>query len=245
MVRCEGRRMSVGWRLKVAPAVDNACPQCADECQDRRRAPLEAARRADAEEGPHEQAHVAGTRLDEQAFEDVAVPAQICAAHRPGLIKMGVRSLEMPAPPPQEDQPARATDAPAIRIDRVARRGVLRPAAPAAGRFRDVGPQVEGRQIDEHLITVVPLATPRILMGASPIGLSRAPERSRRHRQLALLARQHSPVIIVTIGLVPVNSDRDDVEPAEGPIAVQSAPHQKARTFAPCARNWPCGPTYL
>ena len=28
-------------------------------------------------------------------------------------------------------------------------------------------------------------------------------------------------------------------------ITVQSAPIQRARTFSPCSRNWPCGPTYL
>ena len=27
-------------------------------------------------------------------------------------------------------------------------------------------------------------------------------------------------------------------------ITVQSAPIQRARTFSPCSRNWPCGPTY-
>ena len=53
--------------------------------------------------------------------------------------------------------PRVAADASAIRIDRIAGHGVLRPVASAAIRLRDVAPQVEGRKIREHLIAMVPL----------------------------------------------------------------------------------------
>ena len=72
-------------------------------------------------------------------------------------VQMRVRPFEDLAPSPQQGHVPCTADASAIRIDRIAGHGVLRPVASAAIRFRDVAPQVEGRQIREHLITVVPL----------------------------------------------------------------------------------------
>ena len=44
-----------------------------------------------------------------------------------------------------------------LGIHRVAGRGLLLPLAPAAVRFGNAGPQVKGGEVDQHLITVVPL----------------------------------------------------------------------------------------
>ena len=68
--------------------------------------------------------------------------------------------------------------------------------ASAAIRFRDVAPQVEGRQIREHLITVVPLVRddlvnhPRVVVshrGHSLQVLSRSRERLRDRRGVTLI----------------------------------------------------------
>ena len=36
----------------------------------------------------------------------------------------------------------------------------------------------------------------------------------------------------------------DDSVIRAGAVTVQRAPLHGARTFSPCSRNWPCGPTY-
>ena len=80
--------------MLVAPEVDHACRHGDDERPDRRPAPLEATRRAHADQRSHEQAHVEGARVDEQSFEDVGVPAQMRPPHAPGLVEMGVGAFE-------------------------------------------------------------------------------------------------------------------------------------------------------
>ena len=85
------------------------------------------------------------------------MPSQVRPSHAAGVVQMRVRPFEVLAPSPQQGHAPCTADASAIRIDRIAGHGVLRPVAAAAIRFRDVAPQVEGRQIREHLITVVPL----------------------------------------------------------------------------------------
>ena len=114
MMRCACGRVIAGWCVIVTPEVDNACPQGDDECPDRRQAPLEAARRADADQCPHEEAQVEGACLDEQAFEDVRMPAHMRPPQAAGFVEMCVRPFEMFAPPPLQSQPTRAADAPAV-----------------------------------------------------------------------------------------------------------------------------------
>ena len=58
---------------------------------------------------------------------------------------------------PLQGTPTRASNPSAVGVHRVARRRLRRPAAPAAVRLGNVGAEVEGRQIDEHPIAVVPL----------------------------------------------------------------------------------------
>ena len=75
--RINSSAVLTGWGVIVAPEVDHACPHGDDERPDRRPAPLEATRRAHADQRSHEQAQVEGARVDEQSFEDVGVPAQM------------------------------------------------------------------------------------------------------------------------------------------------------------------------
>ena len=200
MMRCEGGRVIGGWRLTVAPEVAETGPQREDERQDGRHAPLEPARRAHADQGPHEQAQVAGPRVDEQSFEDVGMPSQVRPSHAAGVVQMRVRPFEVLAPSPQQGHAPCPADASAIRIDRVAGHGLLRPVASAAIWFRDVAPQVEGRQIREHLITVVPLVRHdlvdhhRVVVGHRGHGfevLRRGRERVGDRRRIALIGPLH------------------------------------------------------
>ena len=169
------------WRVERAPAVDETCPQRDDDRQDRHHASLEAARRAHPDQRAHEQAQVERPRVDEQSLEDVGMPSQVRPSHAAGVVQMHVRPFEVLAPSPQQGHAPCTADASAIRIDRIAGDGVLRPVASATIRFRDVAPQVEGRQIREHLIAVVPVVRddlvhhPRVVVGHSGNGQSAAP----------------------------------------------------------------------
>ena len=124
------------------------------------------------------------------------MPSQVRPSHAAGVVQMRVRPFEVLAPSPQQGHAPCTADASAIRIDRIAGHGVLRPVASAAIRFRDVAPQVEGRQIREHLITVVPLVRddlvnhPRVVVshrGHSLQVLSRSRERLRDRRGVTLI----------------------------------------------------------
>ena len=93
------------------------------------------------------------------------MPSQVRPSHAASVVQMRVRPFEVLAPSPQQGHAPCTADASAIRIDRITGHGVLRPVASAAIRFRDVAPQVEGRQIREHLITVVPLVRGAVARG--------------------------------------------------------------------------------
>ncbi len=86
-------------------------------------AALEAARRPDARQPPQEQPKIQAADLQEQALEDVAVSAQVHAAHAPGLVEMGVGTFAPFAAPAQQPLPARA--AAARRVGRPGVRKVI------------------------------------------------------------------------------------------------------------------------
>ena len=50
------------------------------------RVSLEPARRALAEQLPHQNSEIEGARVDQQSFEDVPMPAQVSAAHPAGVV---------------------------------------------------------------------------------------------------------------------------------------------------------------
>ena len=49
---------------------------------------LEAARRAPATDPPHQQAEIEGARVDQKPFENIAMPAQVRAAHPARVVDM-------------------------------------------------------------------------------------------------------------------------------------------------------------
>src|SRR5438045_3866486 len=100
---------------------------------------LEAAWRADADQGAHEQGEIEPARVNQHAFADVGVAAQMRAAEPPGAIQMRKRPLEPFAAIAQQTFAAGPADAPTIPIDRVACLGFAVPVAPAAMGLGDVG----------------------------------------------------------------------------------------------------------
>src|SRR5262249_2384077 len=120
-------------------------------------AALEAARRAPAAHLPHQQAEVEGARVDQEAFEDVRMPAQVRPAHAAGIVDVRKGPLRVLPAPPQQPLAPRPTDAAAIAVDGPLRARVLRPVTAAALGLRDVRPDADGAQIAQRLIAVIPL----------------------------------------------------------------------------------------
>ena len=56
--------------------------------EDRDDAALQAARRADADQLPHEEAEIEAAGVDQQPLQNVRVPAEVHAAHPAGLVEM-------------------------------------------------------------------------------------------------------------------------------------------------------------
>src|SRR5262249_40959359 len=95
-------------------------------------AALEAARRAPPAELPHEQAEIERARVDEQPFENVRMPAQVGAAHGPGVVDVRKGALQILSPAPQQPRAAPPGDAPPIAIDRALRVEGMPPVAATA-----------------------------------------------------------------------------------------------------------------
>jgi hypothetical protein len=124
---------------------DNDCYDC---CQP----VLEPTRCANTNEGPHQEAQVEATDVHDEPFQDVRVAAQVRAPQATGFIEMRVRAFESLTPTPLQRQPPCAANPSAVRVHRVAGRRLLPPGTATSIGLRNVGPQVERRQVHQHLI---------------------------------------------------------------------------------------------
>ena len=81
---------------------------------------MKAARRADAEDHPHQEPEIEATRVDEQALEHVLVAAYVDAAEAARFVEMRARPFQQLAPSSQEAFAAIPADASSIGVDRLA-----------------------------------------------------------------------------------------------------------------------------
>ena len=114
---CESRDVSHEPRL-----TGNEGPERPNQHQkggnDRAEPPLQPARRADADQLPHEEPQIETARVDQQSLQDVGVPSKMHTAHPAGLVEMREGPLQALPTQPQQAQAARAADASPIAIDR-------------------------------------------------------------------------------------------------------------------------------
>jgi hypothetical protein len=68
--------------------------------------------------------------MQQRAFEDVRVTAEVHAPHPAGFVKMRKRSFQPFAAQPQQALPSRAANPSTIPVDGVARLGMDLPVAP-------------------------------------------------------------------------------------------------------------------
>ena len=85
------------------------------------------------------------------------MPLKLHPAQTPGLIEMGVRSLEAFAALAQKPPPAGPPNPPPVGIHGVASGARASPATPAAVRFRHIAAEPQLGQRDHRLVTVIPL----------------------------------------------------------------------------------------
>jgi hypothetical protein len=95
-------------------------PQAVEQRRDRRRASLEAAWCADAEERPHKEAEIEAAGMNEQTFKHILAPTHVRTPEPTRLVEMSAGSLQQFPALPEEPFPAVAADPAAIRIDGVA-----------------------------------------------------------------------------------------------------------------------------
>ena len=126
------------WRPGARYGAPEAAAQGDQGTEHGHRAAVEAPRRADARQLPHEQPEIEAADMHEHTLQDVGLPAQMRAAHPPGRVEMRVGTFEPLAPLPQQPLPTGAPNPPAIGIDRVTGRGLALPVAPPAIRLRDI-----------------------------------------------------------------------------------------------------------
>ena len=75
---------------------------------------LEPSRRAAPEHLPHENPEIEGARVDQQAFEDIRMPAQVSAAHPAGVVHVSEGPFDVLAAPTHEPLAPRPGHAPSI-----------------------------------------------------------------------------------------------------------------------------------
>jgi hypothetical protein len=81
---------------------------------------LEAARRAHAKERAHQQSEIEDAGVNQQSLPDVAVAAEVHAAHAASLIQMGEGPFQPLSSEPQQAQSPQAVNAPTIAVYGVA-----------------------------------------------------------------------------------------------------------------------------
>ena len=128
-----------------APEAAQCEPQSVDEGAG---AALEAARRPDAEQLPHEQPEIQAADLQEQALEDVAVSAQVHAAHPSGCVEMRIGTFEAFTAPTQQPLTACAANPSPVGIHRVTGDVLPAPVAPAPVGLRHVAADLHLGQRD-------------------------------------------------------------------------------------------------
>ena len=120
MMRRERGRVIGRRRTEVGPEAEDARPHRNSEDRDRRQVSLQAAGRADATQGAHEEAQVEPADVDAQPFQDIRVPPKMRAAHPTGVVEMRVRAFKSLTPAPLQGTPTRALNPSAVGVHRVA-----------------------------------------------------------------------------------------------------------------------------
>src|SRR5262249_59388633 len=109
------------------------------------------------EDLPHENSEIERARVDQQAFEDVLMAAQVNPAQPAGVVDVSEGPLHVLTASTQQPLTSRSAHAPAIAVNGTLRVRGVRPAAAPTIRLGKVRPYADRVQIDHRLIAVIPL----------------------------------------------------------------------------------------
>ena len=98
MMRRERGRVIGRRRTEVGPEAEDARPHRNSEDRDRRQVSLQAAGRADATQGAHEEAHVEPADVDAQPFQDIRVAGPLRFGARRGTRSSSSGEIETQTP---------------------------------------------------------------------------------------------------------------------------------------------------
>jgi hypothetical protein len=90
-----------------------------------RRAILQPAQRAAADQVAHDESEIEAARMNQQTLEDIGVAAQMRAAHPTGVVEMAEGAFDPLALLPHQATTARSTNPPTVGIHRGLNRGLL------------------------------------------------------------------------------------------------------------------------
>jgi len=76
--------------------------QCQQRGDDREKAPLQPSRRAYTDQLSHQQSEIEATGVNQQALQNVRVPAQVDAPHPTCFVEMGERPFQALTTEPQQ-----------------------------------------------------------------------------------------------------------------------------------------------
>ena len=105
----------------------------------------------------HDEPEIEATGMNQEAFQNVCVTAQMGTAHAPGVIEMGERALDHLATSTHQAAAPSSPNPPAVAIHRRLGSRLLRPVASTPGRLRHVGANADGVEVHHRLITVIAL----------------------------------------------------------------------------------------
>ncbi len=123
----------------------------------RRQVPLEPPGRAHTDRLAHHQAQVEAGDMNQDAFENVRMVAQMGASHRAGLVAVGEAAFDQLATTALETLTLGSAHPTSIGVRRVSFRALAFPVASSSLRLRDIGANAELPEAPEHGVAVVPL----------------------------------------------------------------------------------------
>ena len=115
-----GAAAMIGCHAEIVTSQRRVAPKSnGKRSDDGRRAILQPARRAAADQVAHDEPKIEAARMNQQALEDIGVTAQMRAAHPAGVVEMREGAFDPLAALTHQAPAARATNPPPIGIHRV------------------------------------------------------------------------------------------------------------------------------
>ena len=112
---------------------------------------LKGSRSSNTKSRAHHQSKIQSTDMNQNAFENIVTPPQICSAHSPGLIKMSKWPFQKFSSFPEQRFASLSTYSSAIGIDGCLRLFIAAPSSAPLLRFRNIRTQSKPVHVNNSL----------------------------------------------------------------------------------------------